>query len=65
MTAEACTICHSAGNLADQTALHAAASAGVLTRYTATITAVTIPNAATTGGTPTIRYTVTAPTMTR
>ena len=61
LTMEACTVCHSAGNYVDQSALHATASRPSLNRYNAVINSVTIPNAATTGGKPTIVVTVTDP----
>ncbi len=59
MTVEACAVCHGAGQLtADEEAFHATLKNQSLARNVATITSVTIPNAATTGGAPTVVFTV-------
>ena len=42
-TQETCTLCHGAGQLADDMTLHKAAAANALARSTATITSVTLP----------------------
>ncbi len=58
LTAESCTVCHSAGQLADDISLHKAAAANPLAHNVATITSVTIPNAAGAGGNPTVVFNV-------
>ncbi len=57
-TQETCVLCHASGQLADSTVLHQTVAAPSLASWTATITGVTIPNNTTTGGKPTITFTV-------
>jgi len=57
-SAEACVVCHGLGQLADEPALHAILKNNSLSRNVAAITSVTIPNSATTGGAPTVVFTV-------
>lgn len=55
LTAESCSVCHGGSALAAMNPLH---DGFVPQHYTATIDSVTIPNAATTGGQPTVVFTV-------
>ncbi len=57
-SAESCVLCHANAKIADDVAAHAALAGNALARNTATITSVTIPNGATTGGSPTVTFTV-------
>ena len=56
---ETCNLCHGDGKIADVAVVHDAADD--LASLTVTINSVVIPNAATTGGPPTVNFTVTDP----
>jgi OmcA/MtrC family decaheme c-type cytochrome len=56
---ETCVVCHGPGRIADVAVVHSAENE--LASLTVTINSVVIPNAATTGGPPTVNFTLTDP----